>query len=140
MRGGVLNMSLDTTREALANAAVEGGMFNLQWLRRAVEKFAKRSFSHLFFYGGGAQSAETAQIMADVFQLPVHRVAEPDYTVARGGAFLAFQRLGMLLMMILSSYCLSRRLLSRVAKPPAYTRNGLNNSLPPLKKTRTLLK
>ncbi len=96
MRGGILNMSLDTTREAMAKAAVEGVIFNLNWLRQAVEKFARRSFSHLLFYGGGAQSAETAQIMADIFQLPIHRVAQPDYTVARGAAFLAFQRLGVL--------------------------------------------
>jgi xylulokinase len=96
MRGGILNMSLDTTREAMAKAAVEGVIFNLNWLRQAVEKFAGRSFSHLLFYGGGAQSAEITQIMADIFQLPIHRVAQPDYTVARGAAFLAFQRLGIL--------------------------------------------
>ncbi len=96
MRGGILNMSLETTREALAKAAVEGVMMNLNWLRQVTEKFAKRPFTHILFYSGGARSAQSAQIMADIFQLPIHRVAEPDFAVARGGAFLAFQRLGML--------------------------------------------
>ena len=140
MRGGILNMSLDTTREALAKAAVEGVMFNLHWLGKAVEKFAKRSFSHLLFYGGGAQSAETAQIMADVFQLPVHRVAEPDYTVARGGAFLAFQRLGIL------AYDDFERLLSiqTIVEPRRETAGmyaeRFEQFLAAFKKTRTLFK
>ena len=139
MRGGILNMSLDTTREALAKAAVEGVMFNLHWLGKTVEKFTKRSFSHLLFYGGGAQSAETGQIMADVFQLPVHRVAEPDYTVARGGAFLAFQRLGLL------TYDDFERLLSiqEIVEPrheyaEMYARR-FEQFLAAFKKTRTLL-
>lgn len=96
MRGGILNMSLDTTRADLARAAVEGVTFNLQWLRTAVEKFSKRPFTHIVFYSGGALSHEWGQIMADIFQIPIHQAADPDYTVARGGAFLAFQRLGLL--------------------------------------------
>ena len=96
MRGGVLNMSLSTTRADMARAAVEGVTFNLQWLRTAVEKFSKRPFSHIVFYSGGALSREWGQIMADIFQIPIHQVADPDYAVVRGAAFLAFQRLGLL--------------------------------------------
>jgi len=78
--------------------------------------------------------------MADVFQLPVHRVAEPDYTVSRGGAFLAFQRLGML------SYDDFERLLSiQAIVEPRRGTAGLyaerfEQFLAAFKKTRALLK
>ena len=93
MRGGMLNLTLDTTREEMAKAAVEGVMMNLHWLRLAVEKFTKRPFSHITFYSGGALSRESAQIMADVFQIPIHQAADPEHVVSLGGAYLAFDRL-----------------------------------------------
>jgi xylulokinase len=96
MRGAVMNINLETTREDMARAAIESLMMNLQWLREGVEKFTKRPMSHIVFYGGGARIREGAQIMADVFRIPVHQVADPEYTVVRGGAYLAFQKLGMM--------------------------------------------
>lgn len=96
MRGAVLNLNLETTRADLARAAIESLMMNLQWLREGVQKFCKRELSHIVFYGGGARSDVGAQIMADVFRIPVHQVADPEYTVARGGAYLAFHQLGMM--------------------------------------------
>jgi xylulokinase len=93
MRGGILNLTLNTSREEIAKATVEGVMMNLHWLRLAVEKFTKRPFSHITFYSGGALSRESAQIMADVFQIPIHQAADPEHVVALGGACLAFDRL-----------------------------------------------
>lgn len=94
MRGAVMNLNLETTRSDMARAAIESLMMNLQWLREGVESFSKRKMTHIVFYGGGAKSREGAQIMADVFRIPVHQVADPEYTVVRGGAYLAFQGLG----------------------------------------------
>ena len=34
--------------------------------------------------------------MADVFRIPVHQAADPEYVVVRGGACLAFKGLGLL--------------------------------------------
>jgi len=96
MRGAIINLNLDTTRDDMARAAIESLALNLQWLRGGVEKFVKRSFTHILFYGGGARSRECAQIMANVFGIPIHQVEDPDYMVVRGGAYLAFHALGRL--------------------------------------------
>ena len=48
------------------------------------------------FGGGGATSTLWAQVLADALDRPVHRLAEPRATNARGAAFLAFADLGLL--------------------------------------------
>jgi xylulokinase len=96
MRGAFLNLSLHTTRSHLARAVLEGVAMNLRWLKKPVEKFAKRRFSHFVFYGGGAESDAWSQIMADVLEAPVHQMENPQYATCVGAGLLAFQRLGML--------------------------------------------
>ncbi len=96
MRGGFINVGLDTTRNDLARAVLEGVALNLRWMRGPVEKFVKRSFSHYVFYGGGARSDLWSQIMADVLGAPVHQLAEPGYANSLGTAMFAFERLGMI--------------------------------------------
>jgi xylulokinase len=87
-------MGLDTNRSLMARAILEGVALNLRWLRRPVEKFSRRQFSHYVFYGGGAESDAWCQIMADVLQRPVHQVAHPHYTTCLGVALVAFRKLG----------------------------------------------
>lgn len=96
VRGGFLNITPETTRCHLARAVLEGIALNMRWLRRPVEKFAKRKFSHFVFYGGGAESPAWCQIMADCLDAPVHQLDQPLYATCIGDALLAFQRLGML--------------------------------------------
>lgn len=96
MRGGFLNLSMRTTRSHMARAVLEGVALNLRWLREPVERFAKRRFTHFVFYGGGAESDEWSQIMADVLGSPVHQMEAPQYATCVGAAMLAFERLGML--------------------------------------------
>jgi xylulokinase len=96
VRGGFLNMSLQTTREHLARAVLEGVAFNLRWVQGRVARFAKRDISGIKFYGGGALSSAWSQIFADVLQLPVEQLRDPEYVVSRGVALLAFHRLGEL--------------------------------------------
>jgi xylulokinase len=96
MRGGFLNVGLATTQAQLARAVLEGVALNLRWLRRPVEKFAKRRFSHFVVYGGGAASDAWSQILADVLGTPVHQLEDPQFVTCRGMALLAFQRLGLL--------------------------------------------
>ena len=96
VRGGFLNMSLETTREHLGRAVLEGVALNFRWVQGAVERFAKRRFSHLVFYSGGAVSDLWAQIIADVTGLPVHQVAEPRSTPCLGVGLLGFQRHGLI--------------------------------------------
>jgi xylulokinase len=75
---------------------MEGVALNLAWLRPAVERFVGHDFASLGFGGGGAQSDLWAQILADALDRPVHQLAEPRATNARGAAFLAFSTLGKL--------------------------------------------
>jgi xylulokinase len=96
MRGGFLNITPTTTRSDMARAVLEGVALNLRWLRDPVQRFAKRTFTHYAYFGGGAQSALWCQIMADVLGKPVHQLDQGDYTVAIGAGMLAFQRLGLI--------------------------------------------
>jgi xylulokinase len=96
MRGGFLNLGLHTTRSHMARAVLEGVAMNLRWLKKPVEKFSGRSISHFVFYGGGAESDAWSQIMADVLEVPVHQMEDPQYATCVGAGLLAFQRLGLL--------------------------------------------
>ena len=46
--------------------------------------------------GGAARSDLWCQILADVFERPIHQVADPSYAIARGVAFSALISLGRL--------------------------------------------
>lgn len=96
MRGGFLNLSMNTTRSHMARSVLEGVAMNLRWLKDPVEKFAKRRFTHFLYYGGGAESDAWSQILADVLDAPVHQLANPRYSTCLGAGLLAFERLGML--------------------------------------------
>jgi xylulokinase len=96
MRGGFLNLGMKTTRCDMARAVLEGVALNQRWVRGAVERFAKRSFSHFLYQGGGAESDVWSQIMADVLGAPVHQMENPQYVPCLGGGLLAFERLGLL--------------------------------------------
>jgi xylulokinase len=95
VRGGFLNMSLETTRAQLGRAVLEGVALNLRWLRGAVERFARRRLARFVLGGGGAGSDLWAQIVADVVGLPVHQVADPRFSTCRGAALLGLHRLGL---------------------------------------------
>lgn len=96
MRGGFLNLGMNTTRSHMARSVLEGVAMNLRWLKGPVEKFTKRRFTHFLYYGGGAESDAWSQILADVLDAPVHQLANPRYATCLGAGLLAFERLGML--------------------------------------------
>ena len=81
-RGGFLNVSLETTREDLVRAMVEGTAHNLAWLLPQVEGFTGQSCSSLVFFGGTARSPGWAQALADVLGRPVATLADPELAVA----------------------------------------------------------
>lgn len=95
MRGGFLNVGLETTRNDLARAVLEGVALNVRWLQGGVETFVRRSISHYVFYGGGARSDLWASVMADVLGKPVHRLADAGYANSIGTAIFGFDRLGI---------------------------------------------
>lgn len=95
VRGGFLNLSLDTTRAHMVRAILEGVSFSLRWLLPAVEEFAGREFDHLRFAGGGALSDAWSQIAADVMNRPVDQLEDARHTINRATAFLSFEQLGL---------------------------------------------
>ncbi len=95
MRGGFLGTTLTTTRHDLARAVAEGVALNLRRLQGPVETFVGRTITSYSFYGGGAGSPAWAQVLADVLDRPVHRIADSGYANAFGTAMFGFDRLGL---------------------------------------------
>ena len=94
VRGGYLNLGLDTTRAQLARATLEGVALNLRWMQKPVERFARQRLDPLAFVGGGARSELWCQIMADVLDREVRQIADPVDANVRGAALLASLALG----------------------------------------------
>lgn len=95
MRGGFLNITLETTRAEMLRAILEGISYHLRWMLPGAEAFSKQTFDALYFSGGGAISDEWSQIMADVMNRPVLQLADARQANTRGAAFLVFRRLGL---------------------------------------------
>ena len=89
MRAALFNISLETTREDIVRAFMEGVAMNNRWLIEPAEKFIGRKLTHLNFIGGGAKSDVWSQILADVMNLEIHQLQDPIQANARGAAFIA---------------------------------------------------
>ena len=96
MRGGFVNMSLETARRDMVRAVVEGIAHNLAWLRPHVETFTGNEIDEIAFVGGAARSEPWCGILADVVGTPIGALAQPDKAVARATALLALERHGEL--------------------------------------------
>ena len=88
IRGGYLGMTLQTTRDEVLRATVEGVARNLCWLLPAVEQLSGHAARRLVFAGGGARVAGLAQVVADVTGRPVDVLARPELAVASAVARL----------------------------------------------------
>ncbi len=108
-RGAFLNLGLDTTREHLVRAVLEGVACQLRWLLPHVETFTGRRHDELVFGAGGASSDAWAQILADVCDRPVRQLAVPRLTNCRGAAILAFHRLGLVDLAAAEALLVERR-------------------------------
>jgi xylulokinase len=96
VRGGLHNLSLDTTRAQVARAVLEGVALNARWMQLHVERFCRRPLEPIAFIGGGARSPLWAQIMADVLDRTVERAADPVNAGVRGAGLLGWVALGEL--------------------------------------------
>ncbi|HET9071932.1 MAG TPA: FGGY-family carbohydrate kinase [Acidimicrobiales bacterium] len=93
-RAGFHNVSLATERSHLARSVLEGVAMNSRWLLGAAERFCGRRLEPIRLIGGGARSDLWAQILADVLDRRIERVAEPVAANLRGAALLAGAALG----------------------------------------------
>ena len=94
VRAAFTGLHLRHDRRHLVRAALEGVALNLGWLRPHVEGFVGAVWPAVAFGGGGAQSDDWAQLLADALDRPVRQLEQPRATNARGAAFLAFAELG----------------------------------------------
>lgn len=94
IRGGLYNLSLETTRGDIIRAHLEGVAFNQRWVLKYVEKFINRKMESLNFIGGGANSRIWCQIHADILDRDIRQVRDPIQANARGAAYIAAVGLG----------------------------------------------
>lgn len=96
LRACWLNLSLRTTRATLIRSVLEGVAFNTRWLLGYYERFLKQDVTEIRILGGGAQSDLWCQILADVLDRPLDRIADPRQAQLRGIALWARVCLGEL--------------------------------------------
>jgi len=94
LRAGLFNLSLNSNREDIIRAFLEGIALNTRWMLKPVEKFMKRKVKSIHIVGGGAQSNVWCQIFADVMNVEIKQAADPICANARGAAWIAAAGLG----------------------------------------------
>lgn len=94
VRAAFTGLHLRHDRRHFVRATIDGVALNLAWLLPHLERFIDTSWPFLRFGGGGALSDLWAQALADALDRPVHQLAEPRVTNARGAALLALVDLG----------------------------------------------
>lgn len=94
-RGIFFNLALDTGKRMMIKAVVEGIAYHQKWLLESISKsFPVRG--PIRFVGGGALSTTAAQILADIFELPVETTEHPQNCGAAGAALTAAAGLGLI--------------------------------------------
>ncbi len=88
-RAGFHNLSLRSGRADMVRAVLEGVAFNSRWLLEAADHFTGRRLDPVRLIGGGVQHDLWCQILADVWDRTVERVADPVLTGLRGAGLYA---------------------------------------------------
>jgi sugar (pentulose or hexulose) kinase len=92
-RGSIVGFKDFHTRAHLYRALIEGLAFALRSGKERIERRTKTPITRIRLSGGGAQSDQVAQIMADVLNLPVERFENCEAS-GRGAAVVAAAALG----------------------------------------------
>lgn len=96
LRAGLFNLSLEHSREDIIRAFLEGVALNTRWLLGPVTRFLGQRPKALTIAGGGGASAVWCQIFADVLDVKVRQLNEPQQANARGAAAIAGVGLGLM--------------------------------------------
>jgi len=96
LRAGLLNMSLEHSREDIFRAFLEGVALNTRWMLEPFARLLGRDVGTISAVGGGAQSDVWCQILADVTGQPIRQLASPIQANAIGAAFIAAVGIGAL--------------------------------------------
>jgi xylulokinase len=93
VRAGLFNVGLNHSREHIVRAVFEGIAFNTRWAMETLENLYDK-VTQLNIIGGGAKSDIWCQIIADITNRVINRVADPQQAGAKGIALLASTTLG----------------------------------------------
>jgi xylulokinase len=96
LRAGLLNMSLQHTREDIIRAFLEGVALNTRRMVGPVGRFLGKPLHQITLVGGGASSDVWCQIFADVLNLPVQQMEAPIQANAVGAALIGGVGIGNL--------------------------------------------
>ena len=96
LRAGLLNMSLEHSREDIFRAFLEGVALNTRWMLEPFARLLGRNAGTITAVGGGAQSDVWCQIIADVTGQPIRQLASPIQANAIGATFIAGIGIGAL--------------------------------------------
>ncbi|MBV8636311.1 MAG: FGGY-family carbohydrate kinase [Burkholderiaceae bacterium] len=119
LRAGLINLSLEHSREDIFRAFLEGVALNTRWMLEPFAKLLGRNPGTIVAVGGGAQSAVWCQIMADVTGQAIRQPVAPIQANAIGAAFIAGVGTGALSFGELSALRQTRK----VYEPSAALRN-----------------
>jgi xylulokinase len=92
-RGIFFNVGLDTGKRAMIRAVVEGVALHSRWQLESIRRKVPAR-GPIRFVGGGARSAATARVTADVLGEAVQTIASPQNVGALGAALLCAAGLG----------------------------------------------
>jgi xylulokinase len=96
LRAGLLNLSLEHSREDIIRAFLEGVALNTRWMLEPFARFVGQRPQSIAAVGGGAQSSVWCQILADATGSAIEQAEEPIQANARGAAYIAGVGLGEL--------------------------------------------
>ena len=96
LRAGLLNLSLEHSREDVIRAFLEGVALNTRWMAERFDRFLGKPLDQLTMVGGGANSDVWCQIFADVLGIPVRQLQCPIQANAIGAAFVGHVGIGAL--------------------------------------------
>lgn len=91
IRGGLINVSLDTNKGEILKAIMEGVSFNIKWIFPYVAKDAKE----INIVGGAALFDSWCQIISDCLEIKIKRVEYPELTGIRGLSMIASVGMGI---------------------------------------------
>lgn len=89
LRGGLVGLSLSTTRADIAHALLAGVALNARWAWTHARRLVRDVSGPLRMLGGATHSAIWPSIFADVLQHPVAVVADAQWGGSRGAAMMA---------------------------------------------------
>lgn len=94
-RGIFFNLSLDTGKRQMIRAVIEGMAFHIRWLLEAMENKIPRRET-VRFVGGGAKSAVSCQIMADITGRVIETVVDTQNVGTIGATVVCAVGMGLL--------------------------------------------